>query len=1149
MQNLFLQHHHAIVISAGLRTRSALATVVYRKALRAASAPSGGATLVALQSIDANAINLVLWFIHYLWAAPLQIAVGMTLLYGQLGWSAILGLVVLIALIPVQGVIGSMTSRLTAKTMACVDDRVRLVTEAIVGMRWIKLSAQGSMLRDRIDAARDTELAGKRRVAYLSGANSAIFAIGPLLSAVVMLVVFASTSSEPLTPSRAFTSITLVSMLRMGLMTFPMIIMTLATGRASLVRIATFLASPDVAEYRDFRVQGDATEAELRSATLATAGGAVTLLRDVTLAIPSRQLTMVVGPIGGGKTSLLSALAGELSLQSGSVHIRGGAAGTPPAIGYCMQSAWLRSVPLKDNIVFVAPWNASRYTSVIRACALEADIASLPDGDATRIGDRGVTLSGGQRARVALARALYSDAQFLLLDDVLSAVDASVGAHIFNHALRGPLAEGRTIVLATHALQYARHADTLVVMAAGRVEAAGPAKALLRAAVDGTGSSTLRALMAERGKLDAALADAEDGAAAATPSAKSDVAATDDASKSLSPAIDEPQKPDASLTPQLSEEERFTGAVPLSIYGKYLGSFGGLTLAGATLSLLAAGGAAVAADVWLAAWSDAAGSAEPRTGWRSWPLAVWMGVYGALGGAAALAAVGQSIAWAIGGVRASRALHGSMLSALFASPMSFYDVTPAGRILNRLTGDVDVIDGALPTAMAAFASTLVGRLIGTLVLEAVALPYSIPGALAVGALFLSLQSSYRASAREIKRLEALAKSPVHAHTTETLGGLSTIRALQVGKAFAADNEALVDASMEATVALNLLNRWLGLRLDSTGALFVLVVLLAVVLAAAFSTTVTDPSIAGLTVAYALQLTSILNWAVRQYADAETAASSVERVLYYGALPGEASGGSPAPKGWPSSGAVSVSGLSARYRPGLPLVLRGVNFEIGARQRVAIVGRTGAGKSSLIATLLRLVEPSDGRVLIDGVDVAGLSLDALRTGVAVIPQDSCLFSTTMRRNLDPSESASDEELWRILHRVGVAAAVETAGGLDAAVRGGGADGFSAGQRQQLCIARALLRKPHLLLCDEATSATDVVSDAALQELFRTELPQTTVITIAHRLESVLDSDRVIVMEHGVVAEVGEPSILLQDPRSLFAALVRDARSGGGGGTLP
>jgi ATP-binding cassette subfamily C (CFTR/MRP) protein 1 len=1169
-QNWALHQHHHFCMRAGMHVKTALGQLVFRKSLRVTAsikASFGAGNIQNLSSVDANAVGLVFWFIHYAWAAPMQIAICVAMLYAQLGPSAFVGLAVTMALLPMQGSLAGRIARASKSTMQYSDARVKLINEILSSIRVLKFMAWEGAFSKRVSAARVQELKYKRVVANVNALNTTLMDVGPLFVALLTFLTYAFTSSSPLTAGQAFTALTLYQILRLPLMVMPMLVGAIGSARVAADRLSAFLDAPEQREYRELLPvvpegsKGYAvtlTNATLTWGTDASVSPAPDLtpfaLQHVSLRVPAGKLTTVVGAVGSGKSSLLSAILGEMELSFGtvSVSVRAPVDGTMGAIAYCGQQPWIVNASLRDNIVFGSPWDEKRYTAAVFACALEQDLAMLPAGDATEIGERGVTLSGGQKARVALARAVYSSAPIVLLDDVLSAVDAHVAGHLWEHALTGPLGlRGRTVVLVSHQLQFLAQSHLVIVLAGGRAVQVGTYAALL-GAPPGAAGNALATMMAARQRVDAELQrvqrSGEDASVSSPVAADAAVAKGAKAVPSADEAVVKKAAP--SVGPRTTtDEDRNTGSVPNAVYYGYARALGPVVLPVLLLALLLANAARVGTDVWLGFWAvDSFGATT----------AYYVGVYAGITLASALISLLQSLAWASGGIHAGLRAHSDMLARLLRARTSFFDATPAGRILNRFSTDVAIVDKDLPTSMATYTKVLTS-IVATVVVQAVILPFTLVAAVPVSLTYAAVGMYYRASAREVKRMDAISKSPVYAHLSETLVGLPSIRAYAVTEGFAATAETRLDAHNCANWKVNLLNRWLGLRLDALGALLVGGVCLVSVLTAGSA----PAGLVGLSIAYAMSLTGSLNWLVRSSTEAETYLASMERMQSYSvgdAVPVEKDAvvlSARPPTEWPAAGAVRFESLSVRYRPELPLVLNNVSVDVPAGTSVGVCGRTGSGKSSLMLALFRIMEPCEGegggttgRVCIDGLDIHAMGLADLRRKLSIIPQDPVLFGASVRYNLHPvaeeegGEGVDDAAMWAVLKQVQLDAAVTAMGGLDAAIAEGG-ENLSVGQRQLLCIARALLRRSRVLVLDEATASVDVATDALVQSMLRTSFVGCTVFVIAHRIDTVLGCDRVLVMDKGSVAEFDAPAALLARPESLFAALVRSSAQAGAG----
>lgn len=752
----------------------------------------------------------------------------------------------------------------------------------------------------------------------------------------------------------------------------------------------------------------------------------------------------------------------------------------------------------------------------------------LPDGDRTEIGERGITISGGQKQRLNLARAIYFDADIVLMDDPLSAVDAHVGRHMFDRAILGLLGD-KCRVLATHQLWVLARCNRIVWMESGRIVAVGTLDELRR---DHEGFRALMKTAGDERNKDKSTKVGDDD--------------DDDAPGDDGPVGDEEKRPRRPRRrPKLmQQEEKVEASVPWSVYGAYVRASGSLLNAPLVLAvLLLSQGANIMTSLWLSYWTSG------RFGLTQ---GQYIAIYAGLAAAQTLLMFLFSLLLSVLGTRASRTMLRQAVTRVLRAPVAFFDTTPLGRITNRFSRDVDVVDNNLSDALRIFFFTL-AMVTAVFALVVAFFPYF---AVALGPLyllFLAAAAYYRASAREVKRFESLLRSHVFARFAEGLSGVASIRAYGLRRRFVADLRAAID-DMNAAYYLTFANqRWLSVRLDLVGTALVLTVALLVVT----SRFAVDPSIGGLVLSYILAIVQMLQFSVRQLAEVENGMNAVERLRHYGSeLDEEAPAHTIAvPPGWPDAGAIVFDGVEMRYRPGLPLVLRGLSMRVAAGERVAIVGRTGAGKSSIVSALFRLVELSAGSIRIDGLDIAALGLHDLRSRLAIIPQDPTLFRGTVRSNLDPFGEHSDLELWSALRQADLVpdaaaaappppsssgdASSATASSpaprihLDSAVDEDGLN-FSLGQRQLMALARALVRGSQIIVCDEATSSVDMETDDKVQRTMATAFHGRTLLCIAHRLRTVVAYDRICVMDAGRIAELDAP-LALWRRRGLFRAM--------------
>lgn len=880
------------------------------------------------------------------------------------------------------------------------------------------------------------------------------------------------------------------------------------------------------------------------------------VISDISFALKKDCLLSVIGRVGSGKSSLIAALCGDLERVSGEIRVRGSVAFVP-------QQAWIMNDTLRANILFGNRYDPAFYQQTIEACCLQQDFDMLLGGDMTEIGERGINLSGGQKARISLARAVYARADIYLFDDPLSAVDAHVGRTIFDKVV-GPkgLLAGKTRVFVTHQIQYLAQSTNIMMLRDGRVVEQGDFQDLMQRKTE------VYSLVSEYGQ-KSNNHEAEDGdqlveqqivleedvvEVEAIPSEEASLLSTTPRSARRnsirsSASVRTLRRPSVASIQQrkvakadepnkniIAEEQMKQGSVSRSVYLAYAKACSYTWVAAYLFSMILSQSASISTSLWLTYWSG-----NSDTGKDIHSVAYYIGIYAFLGLSYTLLTAFQAIILQVYcGIRSARVLHQNMLHGVLRSPMRFFDTTPMGRILNRFSKDQSTIDEVLPRSFSGYSRTLF-QVASVLVVVTLSTPSFIIVIIPFGLVYLWLQRYYLATSREIRRLDSVSRSPVFAHFQETLGGISTIRAYRQQDRFIHGNEHRLDQNMRAYYPSIAGNRWLAFRLESLSSVIIFGSAFFSVVALSRNQEV-DPGLVGLSLTYALSITQTLNWMVRQYTEIESNIVSVERLQEYVELEPEAPEvikDHRPPLEWPAEGRVDFVNYETRYRPGLDLVLRGVTCSIRAHEKIGICGRTGAGKSSLTLALFRIIESAKGQIFVDGIDISTLGLYDVRSRFSIIPQDPVLFAGTIRFNLDPLGTRSDLELWQALEDSYLKDHVsQMDGGLNAMVLEGG-DNFSVGQRQLICLARALLRKTSLLILDEATAAIDLETDALVQAIIRKKFSECTILTIAHRINTVMDSDRIMVLDAGRVAEFDSPKNLLADPASIFYSLARES----------
>uniref|UniRef100_A0A8B9TSV5 Canalicular multispecific organic anion transporter 1 n=1 Tax=Anas platyrhynchos TaxID=8839 RepID=A0A8B9TSV5_ANAPL len=1110
IQSLCLQQYFHLCFHLGTNVRASLIAAIYKKALTMSSATRKESTVgetVNLMSADAQRFMDMANFIHQLWSSPLQIILSIVFLWGELGPSVLAGIAVMVLLIPINGFLVAKAKGIQVRNMKNKDERMKIMGEVLNGIKILKLFAWEPSFEKRINEIRARELKDLLNFTYLQSISIFVFTCAPFLVSLASFAVYVLVDpNNVLDAQKAFTAISLFNVLRFPMSMLPLVLSSLVQTNVSTARLERYLGGEemDTSAIHHDPISGSAAYSTLLSCS-------------VTLDIKPGSLVAVVGAVGSGKSSLVSAMLGEMENIKGHINIqvRGTSCGRGPCSGWC-----------PDNILFGSELDEARYQQVIKACALLPDLELLPAGDQTEIGEKGINLSGGQKQRVSLARAVYSNADIYVLDDPLSAVDAHVGKYLFENVL-GPkgLLQKKTRILVTHGISFLPQVDNIVVLVAGAVSEHGSYSTLL------ANRGAFAQFLNSYGNHEEEAAEKNTtGTGNSTGQVKG---ISTKSTSSLKKSQEEPPKKVKGQ--QLIEKEAVeTGKVKFSMYLRYLRAVGWGYSFWVAMGYVAQYVAYVGTNLWLSAWTDDAERYQNQT----YPVQqrdLRIGVFGALGVSQAIFLLFATMLSAHGAVRASRIMHQRLLSNILRVPMSFFDTTPTGRIVNRFAKDIFTVDETIPMSFRSWLSCFMA-IISTLLMISLATPFFTIIVVPLGIFYYFVLRYYISTSRQLRRLDSVTRSPIYSHFGETVSGLSVIRAYGHQERFLKQNESTMDINQKSVYSWIVSNRWLAIRLEFVGSLVVFFsALLAVI-----SKGTLDGGIVGLSISSALNVTQTLNWLVRMSSELETNIVAVERVHEYTKVKREAAWVTEKrpPQGWPSKGEIQFIDYKVRYRPELELVLHGITCNIGSTEKVGVVGRTGAGKSSLTNCLFRVLEAAGGKIVIDGVDIATIGLHDLRQNLTIIPQDPVLFTGTLRMNLDPFDQYTDEEVWKALELAHLKTYVqELPERLQHLVSEGG-ENLSVGQRQLVCLARALLRKAKILILDEATAAVDLETDHLIQTTIRSAFADCTVLTIAHRLHTIMDSNRVMVMNAGKIVEYDSPEELLQK-QGIFFAMAKDA----------
>ncbi|KAH8433204.1 uncharacterized protein LDX57_010838 [Aspergillus melleus] len=1167
-----------------IRVRQQLSLSIFDKAIRlsCSSDPSLSKTTkpveetyspVNLVAVDVQNVVDFLCFSFLLYESPLKLGLAFTFLIRLLGWQSVLvGIGVLLLLTLVNILAGRKYARLQGMLMRFRDRRVRAISEMLQGIHQIKFSAHESRWQVKINQLRDTEMRAQRIVCLWQIVFVSMSLISPIMLSATCLSVFVLLSGH-LSAATAFTSVSVLASIEVAMTILPDVLSLLLNARVSMQRIQTYLA-----QWERENKNIPAKEISLNNVTVAWPGcgeGRGTL-RGLNLRFPKGALSIVTGPTGSGKSLLLAAILGEADVLEGRIAAPRAVAFeelsqypdpeqwlTDSALAFVSQTPWLQNTSVKDNILFGLPFDEARYASVIFACALHEDFASLPQGDKSEINSKGSNLSGGQKWRVSLARALYSRARTLLMDDIFSALDVHTREHVYRHALCGTLLHERTCILVTHHLDLCQpRAQYVVHLEKGGLKSATTTSQDLRAAKDipmecdgdPQPDKTHTGFLQYKWR-------SSDLSAGRPSSIKSSSARKEkEGNRSFAPSRG---------TVSIFLEE---GANPIQWF--FLG-----------VAFLSYGGFMLSRAWWIHLWTDYYKEVADTNNFGSdhqYPIYYWLGIYLGLSALACIVGTCRTYLSLSAALRASQSLFRKMLSATLQAPLQWHEQVPLGDIISRFTADISVLDMRVGDDLRATLEYTMDVVLA-IVAGAIVNPFLLVISSLLLALYFWCARRFVAASRKLKVLENASKAPPLEYIDNTFNGLSTVRA------FGQENIAMqefctkVGHHARAYWHLWLLNRWLGFRVNVLGATFS-----ALSAAMVVCTPGVSPSTAGFAITFTIEVSLTMALSIRRYVNLEQGLNSVARIHSYATVQRE---DNPDPtvhsdslESWPQRGMLEVSDVYVRHAPHLPPVLHKVSFTANPGSRVGVIGRTGAGKSSLVLALFRFIKATHGKIVVDGVDISQIPLHTLRSRLAIIPQHPVLFRGTVRSNLDPFHEYENQTLLGALQAVGwqevdscvlhpsedASATPESSSQLSNSTETHSAsedsssdveedtplleetpnnkilsqavidcgENLSHGQRQLLCLARAIVRQPKIMILDEATASVDKATDHLIQRSLRSALGngQTTLLVIAHRLKTVADADKVLVLDNGRIVESGSPSELLARENGYFRGMV-------------
>ncbi|XP_041058370.1 ATP-binding cassette sub-family C member 9 isoform X3 [Carcharodon carcharias] len=1190
LQRTFLQASYYVAIETGINLRGALLAMIYNKILRlsASNMSMGEVTLGQINNLVAIEANQLMWFLFLcpnLWAMPVQIIMGVILLYHMLGISALIGASVIALLAPLQYFIATKFTDAQKSTLDYSTERLKNTNEILKGIKLLKLYAWEHIFCNNVDKTRMQELTSLKSFALYTSLSIFMNAAIPIAAVLATFMVYTHNNEKELSAAVAFTSLSLFNILVTPLFLLSTVIRFTVKALVSQQKLKEFLTSDEISDdgfrggeislnvetckkhsgvhtkafnrRQPLKDQLEGFEQPLRrfirsretedvtvkvtNGSFSWGSGMVTL-SNISIRVPTGQLTMIVGQVGCGKSSLLLATLGEMLKVSGKVYWskepvnemnQDTTLRNRNSVAYSAQKPWLLNTTVEENITFGSPFIKQRYKAVIDACSLQPDIDLLPFGDQTEIGERGINLSGGQKQRICVARALYQNTSTVFLDDPFSALDIHLSDHLMQEGILKFLREDkRTIALVTHKLQYLTHADWIIAMKDGTIIREGTLKDFQNHDVELY--EQWKTLMNRQDQEFEKETEGESQTILERKTLRRAMYSRE--AKAQMDDEDEEEDEEDDDEDNMSTVMRLRTKMPWRAFWRYLTSGGFLLLFLLIISKLLKHSVMVAIDYWLAEWTSSKQTNESSTMTNKVHQNYYKMWYSILCGIGIILCLITSLTVEWMGLTAAKNLHRNLLNKIILAPVRFFDSTPLGQILNRFSADTNIIDQHIPPTLESLTRStfLCLSAIGVILYVT---PIFFMALLPFVVAFYFIQKYFRVASKDLQELDDSTQLPLLCHFSETTEGLTTIRAFRHEARFKQRMLELTDANNIAYLFLSAANRWLEVRTDYLGAFIVLTAALASI---SYSNNLPSGFV-GFGLTHALTVCNYLNWVVRNLADLEVQMGAVKKVNSFLNIESENYEGtidpSQVPEDWPQQGEIKIQDLCVRYDPTLKPVLKHVKAYITPGQKVGICGRTGSGKSSLSLAFFRMVDIFEGKIVIDGIDICKLPLHTLRSRLSIILQDPVLFSGSIRFNLDPECKCTDDRLWEALEIAQLKNMVKSLpGGLNAMVTEGG-ENFSVGQRQLFSLARAFVRKSSILIMDEATASIDMATESILQKVVMTAFANCTVVTIAHRVHTILTADLVIVMKRGNILEYDKPESLLAHEGGIFASFVK------------